>query len=320
VYFRLFYPTKSLIQNLGLILVDPAADAVVYPACNAHPVFEIKKPKSPRRMVSEGLHDLPAYSAFRVTDSACPDSRPAGSGEEMLKHFCDSPLELRVAKPSILSLAHYPLQSAISDWMLYRLLMSRYIKYYEYSFPTVTSRLKLFETDDLLDLHRWRRRSQQSLHKMQMTRRFVEHWRVKEQTPVQGRKSSSDELSSWDLLVMDLRYLEEQIEQRARYLEALGPIMTSLVQLIDSHKSIAQAEDIRRLTYIAIAFIPLTYITGIFSMSEPYGPGRKYFWVYWVAAVPTAAIIMGLLMLDGRVPALASYCSRLWKKSKEVFS
>jgi Mg2+ and Co2+ transporter CorA len=231
----------------------------------------------------------------------------------MLNHLCNLFPGLGAAKPSFLSLAHYPLQSAISDWMLYGLLMSRYIKYYEYSFPTVPSRLELFETDDLLDLHRWRRRCQQSLHKLQMTRQFVEHWRAKEQTPSQVREAPSDQLSNWDLLVMDLRYLEEQIEQHARSLEALSPIMTSLVQLIDSHKSIAQAEDIRRLTYIAIAFIPLTYITGLFSMSEPYGPGRKYFWVYWVAAVPTAAIVMGLLMLDSRIPAL-------WKTLKEVFS
>lgn len=198
--------------------------------------------------------------------------------------------------------------------------MSRHIKYYEYSFPTVPSRLELFETDDLLDLHRWRRRSQQSLHKLQITRRFVEHWRVKEQTPSQEREALSGQLPSWGLLVMDLRYLEEQIEQHARSLEALGPIMTSLVQLIDSHKSITQAEDIRRLTYIAIAFIPLTYITGLFSMSEPYGPGRQYFWVYWVAAIPTAAIIMGLLILDDNTPGLANYCSRLWMKLKVIFS
>lgn len=46
---------------------------------------------------------------------------------------------------------------------------------------------------------------------------------------------------------MGLKYLEEQIEQHARSLEAMGPIMTSLVQLIDSHQSITQAEDVRRL-------------------------------------------------------------------------
>lgn len=74
------------------------------------------------------------------------------------------------------------------------------------------------------------------------------------------------------------------------------------------------------MNYIAIAFIPLTYLTGIFSMGEPYGPGRQYFWVYWAATVSTAAIIMGLLVLDGRVSALATFCSRPWKALKGVFS
>lgn len=61
---------------------------------------------------------------------------------------------------------------------------------------------------------------------------------------------------------MELKYLEEQIEQHGRALEAFGPIMTSLVQLVDSRRSIAQAENIRRLTYIVLGFIPLTFVSG----------------------------------------------------------
>lgn len=292
----------------------------MYPACNTHHVHESKSHRPVRQTISTDLHGVPTYSEFRAAAGACPHRGPRSAAEEMLECFNILPPRWQAANPDILSLVYYPLQAAINDWMLYRLLMSRYIKYYEYSFPTVRSRLEHFETNDILDLHRWRRRTQQSLHKLQMTRRFVEHRREKEQRLDREQEAKPDEPSTWDQLVMDLKYLEEQIEQHARSLEALGPIMTSLVQLIDSHKSIAQAEDIRRLTYIAIAFIPLTYITGIFSMSEPYGPGRKYFWVYWVAAVPTAAIIMALLMLDGRLSTLAIICKRLWTTLKGALS
>lgn len=54
-------------------------------------------------------------------------------------------------------------------------------------------------------------------------------------------------------------------------------------------------------------------MSGIFRMSEPFGPGKKLFWVYWVAALPTTVIVMVFLILDGRVPALCNFSSRLWK-------
>lgn len=106
----------------------------------------------------------------------------------------------------------------------------------------------------------------------------------------------------------DIKYCKEQIVQHSRFLEALNPIITALVQLIE------QVEDVRRLTYIAMAFIPLTFITGIFSISEPYGPGNVRFWTYWAVALPTAAFIMGVLALDGRFDALSVLCIQIRKR------
>lgn len=60
-----------------------------------------------------------------------------------------------------------------------------------------------------------------------MTRQFVEQWRAKDRTFERVGEPSPNGLSRGDLLLMDLKYLEEQIEQHARSLEAFGPIMTS---------------------------------------------------------------------------------------------
>lgn len=127
--------------------------------------------------MSEDFQDLLSYVAFQAAEGACPVKSLLSPGEEMLKYFNVLPPGWH-AQPSILSLAYYPLQSAISEWMLYRLLMSRYIKYDEYSFPAVPSVLEELATD-ILDPYRRRRRSQQSLHKLQMTGQFVEQWRAK---------------------------------------------------------------------------------------------------------------------------------------------
>lgn len=116
------------------------------------------------------------------------------------------------------------------------------------------------------------------------------------------------ESAIWNLLIGDIKYLEGQITQHARSLEALKPIITALVQLVDSKRAISQAEDTRRLTYIAIVFLPMSLMTGVFSMSEPYGPGNGRFWIYWVVALPLTAVIIGSLALHLRF----GFLSTLW--------
>lgn len=307
--------------SLGLILVDPATDIVVRPARNTKNFPETKISQEPRRIRPEDSHDMPSYAEFQSQRNKATDPQSFGLREELLAFFSTPKAEWQTENPNILYFAQYAIIISINEWVLYELLMSRYIKYYEYSFPSLGSRLENFEKSGILDLNRWRRRTQQSIYKLQATRRFVEYWCTKERS-VRGTKFSTrsdlHDVSKWELIVTDLRYLEEQIDQHARSLEALNPIITSLVQLIDSRKSIMQAEDIKRLTYIAIAFVPLTYITGIFSMSEPYSPGNDRFWVYWATAVPISALIMGVLVLDGRIPAIFASLKQIGWRSEET--
>lgn len=107
-----------------------------------------------------------------------------------------------------------------------------------------------------------------------MTRLFVAYWGAKDPTAT----------STWPPLVTDLEHLEEQIEQHSRSLEAVTSSILSLVQLFDSHKTIAQAEHVKRLSYIATLFIHLSYVSGVFSMAERYGPGGNQLWIYSFAA------------------------------------
>lgn len=237
--------------------------------------------------------------------------RSPNSREDLLRLFQVLPPGWDAECPSILSIIYYPLQIVISEWTLYVLLMSRYVKYYEYSFKTVGSRLEHFAKSDIIELHRWRRRSQQSIQKLRTTRQFIENWcsRIDPSRNVISEPHDtpypvSEAPALWSALLMDVQQLEWQIIQNSRSLESLSPIITSMVQLIASHDSIAQAKDVRRLTYIAIAFIPLSYLASIFSMSDPFGPAGEMFWVYWAAAVPLAIAILAFSIVTGQMTAL----------------
>ncbi|PVH90834.1 hypothetical protein DM02DRAFT_508286, partial [Periconia macrospinosa] len=69
------------------------------------------------------------------------------------------------------------------------------------------------------------------------------------------------------------------VEDFGRRLETMLPVVTSLVQVIDSRRSFDETANVSRLTVMALAFVPLTYVSSLFSMSEKLGPGGSLFWV-----------------------------------------
>lgn len=319
-YIVLTHTIFQLTISPALILIDPTSDIVVHPTRTApRRLVGPKLPQIPRRIAIETISQTPTYVQYQATDTASQKFQATNSREELLRFFHTSPPGWRMGNHSILCLTYYPIQTIIQEWIVYALLMGRYVKYYEYSSQTAHSRLERFEKDDILDLHRWRRRSLQSLHKLDILKRFVDHWVLKEENLDQdllqaaNNTTTREGLVTWNLLKGDIKYLEEQIMQHARSLEALNPIITALVQLVDSKRAYSQAEDTRRLTYIAILFIPMSFITGIFSMSEPYGPGSDRFWIYWVVALPLTAFIIGSLVLDLRFGYLSLFWARMLK-------
>jgi Mg2+ and Co2+ transporter CorA len=77
------------------------------------------------------------------------------------------------------------------------------------------------------------------------------------------------------------------------------PVATSMVQLLESHRASDQAADMRKLTWIAVLFLPLSLVASLFSMSEEYslhGEGR---WTYVAAALPSVVVI-SLFMVPPR--------------------
>jgi hypothetical protein len=61
---------------------------------------------------------------------------------------------------------------------------------------------------------------------------------------------------------------------------------------MNSHRSVSEASDVRRLTYIAIVFIPLSFIATLFSMGDDFLPGKTNFWLYWVTSIPITLLVL----------------------------
>ncbi|ENH63855.1 hypothetical protein FOC1_g10007996 [Fusarium oxysporum f. sp. cubense race 1] len=83
-------------------------------------------------------------------------------------------------------------------------------------------------------------------------------------------------------------------------------VATSLIQLLDSRRSILEAINTKRLTFLALIFVPLAWVSSLFSISDGYNPGHDLFWVYFATALPVPAVVLLLSALPYGKIAIAA--------------
>ncbi|KAI9155022.1 Zinc transport [Paramyrothecium foliicola] len=179
---------------------------------------------------------------------------------------------------SLLSLSVLPIRLVLAEWNTYSLLTTRYYQHYEYTFSGAIDRSY---SDDIVDLQRWRRRSQQSQYKLATTSACIKYWMQRE-----------SETTAWAPILEDIATIRQRLETYSRSLEQTITVATSMVQLGNTQQTILEAIAVRRLTYCALVFIPLSWVAALFSMSDSYSPGGENFWVYFVTALPLLFIVL----------------------------
>lgn len=204
----------------------------------------------------------------------------------LLHYFQHNPPGFNASNPSTLCLAYYPMRRALAEWVLYVHLVSRYQKYYEFSLQDVHKRPL---ESDIVDLQRWRRRLTQSREKLGILSQFITYWR-------------KDEVNKqpWDMLLFDIDYILSKLEHYGHSMEQVVPIATGMVQLLDARKTALQASYVTMLTYVAVVFVPLSWVAGIFSMSDRFLPGGDKFWVYASTAFPLSLVVLLVSVLPQR--------------------
>ncbi|CAG9952005.1 unnamed protein product [Clonostachys rosea f. rosea IK726] len=216
----------------------------------------------------EDFNSPPIFSFSLGVEKHLDCNRSMAGG--ILRHFMAPPVFSPVS-PQILSISYYALRVSLSEWLLYTLLISRYCKHYEYSLNDISTRL---HDDDIIDLQRWRRRTKQSRQKLEILAHFIEYW------------GQGVDTQAGNMILKDIQYIQKQLDDYSRSLEQMLTVATSMVQLLDSRRSILEAVSVRRLTYIALVFVPLSWVSSLFSMSDTYLPGHGRFWVYFAVALP----------------------------------
>jgi hypothetical protein len=275
----------------GLILVDPTdADLVVPITSKTHREQHYKRiPQLPLQGGFENFEEVQSYSEFCSTAQDDNEPRKTSLVESILHYYRNPPPDFDPAKPSILALSYYPLKIVAAEWMVYTLLMNCYVKFYEYSFQ---SREHRSTETDIVDLQRWRRRSKQSRHKLYLVEQFMAKHLGHPYTMPLGNGNVILNSTPYTTLLDDFGYLSTQIEHYSRSLEFILPVAATMVQLTDARRSITEAIYVRYLTYIALVFVPLTFVSSLFSMQANFLPGQEGFGTYTAVAVPLVVLVL----------------------------
>lgn len=149
----------------------------------------------------------------------------------LIHYYENHPPGFLVNEPTILSLGYYPMRVIMAEWMIYSHLVSRYLKYYEYSLQSLHTRP---HESDMMDLQRWKRRINQSLHKLHLLAEFIEHWRPNDPKSHQP----------WNMLLKDIQYLRTQLHKYSSSMERTVPVATAMVQLLDAKLAARQTDEV----------------------------------------------------------------------------
>lgn len=217
--------------------------------------------------------------------------------DSIMHYFCVQRPPGFNTSTGILGIAYYPVRIILAEWNLYVHLTSRFSKHYEYSVRDVRSRL---HDDDIVDLQRWRRRTKQSRYKLALVADYIDH-----------RLGLKNDKEQWKMVRNDIDYLQRQLQDYGQSLEQMITVATSMVQLMESRRSILEAVSVRRLTYIALVFIPLAWVSSLFSMSDGFLPGEKHFWIYFATSLP----LLGLVVFFSAFPY--ERLLRIWESNWE---
>lgn len=251
-------------QDIAIILTDPPVKEVF------QRVKEGGRKVYPAATLNGGFED------FQQPTIEGWDKRSMLSS--LVHYFQNHPPGFTTSNPSTLCFAYYPLRIALAEWVLYIHLVSRFQKYYEYSLQDVHKRPL---ESDIVDLQRWRRRLTQSRHKLSILSQFITYW----------LKDEGDK-QPWDMVLLDIDSIISKLQHYEHSMEQVVPVATGMVQLLDARESARQAANVTTLTYTAMVFVPLSWMAGLFSMSDGFLPGGDKFWVYVSTALPLSIVVL----------------------------
>ncbi|KAH8723478.1 hypothetical protein GQ44DRAFT_774075 [Phaeosphaeriaceae sp. PMI808] len=283
---------------LAFLFVDPPLTKKYFISGHkGNPQHQVELNLRPYLGRYENFAELPKFSE---NWQSAKNHAEGGMFDDVVRYWQQSvPSWFDSANPSVQSLAYYPLHIVAAEWVKYTEVMHACIKRFEYQGGQLPTLNKF--NNDLQELQSWRRRTIRSQEKCRaIIRRLSTH-----------NSSDRRQCAAMETLVDDFEVIVKNIKIAGRSLENTLPIVTSLVQIIDARQSFAETANIRHLTVLALVFVPLGYVSSLFSMNPSNMPGSAHFWVYFAVAIPVTLVVFLIALIPSFAmrTAISSICN-----------
>lgn len=96
-------------------------------------------------------------------------------------------------------------------------------------------------------------------------------------------------------LQQDFRAIESMINELQHRIDKIVAVITAIISIEESRRAITQNQYIGRLTYLAVIFAPLSFVSSFFSMATDLAALRETFWVYFCVALPVSLLVFLLV-------------------------
>jgi len=92
-------------------------------------------------------------------------------------------------------------------------------------------------------------------------------------------------------IVYDFNRVLRSLDEVQHRLDQLEQRAGAQMQLLAARDSLAESHNLARLTWLATIFVPLTFISGLFSMTDDLRSIRGTFKIYFIVAIPVAMLL-----------------------------
>lgn len=108
----------------------------------------------------------------------------------------------------------------------------------------------------------------------------------------------------------DFLVIQEEFEIAQAQLDNMTNLVTAIISLEENKRMANQNSNVTRLTYLAVVFVPMSFVTGLFSMTTDVSALTQTFWIFFIVAIPLS---FGALAAAQWI-YLREWVKRQWRK------
>ncbi|KAK8001586.1 hypothetical protein PG991_013808 [Apiospora marii] len=161
---------------------------------------------------------------------------------------------------SLQGVSYFPLRIIASEWVNYIAVMCFSLK--QYGAPQPISTIPDLElrhiTMALRTLNAWTRRVLSSKNHIGAAMCLIKHWAVIDE-------KLENASGSWESLLEDYEYIHVTLVDHGNQLAGSLSLVSSHLQLAEGRRAFFEAKNISRVTMLSLVFIPLGYVSSLFS-------------------------------------------------------